>query len=218
MTEQIILPFSNFTEESNLILRSDCNRAALKFLEAWPRNLNYIRVAILYGEKSAGKTTLLKYWLKCNSGLMIDSLKEFLLNSESYIDSYNCFALDNLIQSKFNQQHLFHLLNVCQNKTLLITTDSIDFNSIFVLPDLISRLKSYPVIPIEKLDEMMARQLVIKTFSQQQLSIDVKVVDYIIENLELNYQNISNLIDKLDKHSSLHKKKISLSLVKKFIP
>ena len=56
--------------------------------------------------------------------------------------------------------------------------------------------------------------LILKNLSDRQISIDKKLIDYIIKRIDRSYSKISNFIYKIDQISLKKKKSIDLKIIK----
>ena len=73
------------------------------------------------------------------------------------------------------------------NKYLIINSIS-SINSInFTLPDLKSRVKNCIFAKIDKPDDDMVFALVLKHFSDRQIKIEKKIIEYIAKRIERSY-------------------------------
>jgi chromosomal replication initiation ATPase DnaA len=56
-----------------------------------------------------------------------------------------------------------------------------------------------------------------KNFSDKQVKIDVRLLEYILKNIHRSYKDIFDLIDKLDSLSLSTGKSININLIKKVL-
>ena len=91
--------------------------------------------------------------------------------------------------------------------------NSIDFK----LPDLKSRLKNCIYAKIEKPDDDMIFALILKHFSDRQIKIEKKVIEYITKRIERSYGKILDIIYKVDQFSLINKKSIDYKVIKKIL-
>ena len=57
--------------------------------------------------------------------------------------------------------------------------------------------------------------IISKNFSDKQVKIDIKLLEYILKNIDRSYKGIFDLIDKLDDFSLSTGKSININLIKK---
>ena len=59
--------------------------------------------------------------------------------------------------------------------------------------------------------------MITKNFSDKQVKIDIKLLEYILKNIDRSYKGIFDLIDKLDNFSLSTGKSININLIKKVL-
>ena len=84
----------------------------------------------------------------------------------------------------------------------------------FKLSDLQSRSKNFTLTNIENPDDNLMFALILKNLSDRQISIDKKLIDYIIKRIDRSYSNISDFIYKIDQLSLKKKKSIDFKIIK----
>ena len=85
-----------------------------------------------------------------------------------------------------------------------------------MLPDLKSRIKNCIFAKIDKPDDDMIFALVLKHFSDRQIKIEKKIIEYITKRIERSYGKILDFIYKVDQFSLINKKPIDYKSIKKF--
>ena len=84
----------------------------------------------------------------------------------------------------------------------------------FNLSDLHSRSKIFFLTRIESPDDDLIFALILKNLSDRQISIDKKLIDYIIKRIDRSYSNISDFIYKIDQISLKKKRSIDFKIIK----
>ena len=87
----------------------------------------------------------------------------------------------------------------------------------FELNDLKSRVKNCLLAEIEKPDDELIFALILKYFSDKQINIEKKLIDYIVKRVERSYRKISEFIYKVDETSLKKKKPIDLKTIKEIL-
>ena len=87
----------------------------------------------------------------------------------------------------------------------------------YKLPDLISRINNTLFVEIKNPDDDMIFALLLKNFSDRQMNIDKKLIDYIVKRIERSYSKISDFIYKVDEISLKKKKRINFKNIKEII-
>ena len=115
-----------------------------------------------------------------------------------------------------NQKILFSLYNIVEqdNKYLIITSLKPIVEIKFDLADLVSRSKNFLLQSIDKPDDELMFALIIKNLSDRQISIEKKLVNYIIKRIDRSYGKIFDFIYKIDEISLKKKKPIDLKIIK----
>ena len=218
MMQQIVLDFPisiNYSEEDFII--SNSNNMAYEVLNNWGEHIFAVSI---YGSKNSGKTHLAHIWAKNNNARIISYS---LLNNDNPANLFcgnTGLVVENIENLEQHQEEaLFHLLNYCKNEQKkLVLTSNIALNHIkFTLKDLKSRLNSIPAAAIEQPDDELLRVLLIKIFSDRQIRIDTKVIDYILKNTERSFANINSLVKKIDSKSLLEKRNITLPFIREIL-
>ena len=84
----------------------------------------------------------------------------------------------------------------------------------FKLSDLKSRSKNFTLTSIENPDDDLIFALVLKNLSDRQISINKKLIDYIIKRIDRSYSNISDFVYKIDQLSLKKKRSIDFRIIK----
>ena len=96
----------------------------------------------------------------------------------------------------------------------MILNSVIPVNEIsFQLPDLRSRMKNCLVAKIEKPDDELMFAIILKNFSDRQVVIDKKLIDFIIKRVDRSYDKIFEFIYKIDEISLKKKKSIDFKII-----
>ena len=210
---QLILNFDydqNFKDQDFYVSKS--NEFAFKLLNSWPKwEKNFVN---LIGEKFSGKTHLINIFLKKFKGIKIEANEidnEFLKK----IKVFENIIIENL-NDKIDENLLFTLLNIIDqdNKYIILTSKIPIVDYSFKLNDLNSRSKNFLLCNIEKPGDDLMFALILKNLSDRQISIDKKLVDFIIKRIDRSYGKIFDFIYKIDKISLKRKKPIDFKIIK----
>ncbi len=210
---QLILSFDFEQNFKNLdFYVSKSNAHVFNLIENWSKH--HEKFLNIIGEKFSGKSHLVNIFFEKNKGLKISSqnLNDDLLKKTKM---YENIILEDL-SSNINEKLLYSLINLVdsENKRLIITTQipivDIDFN----LLDLKSRSKNFYLSKIETPDDELMFALILKNLSDRQISIDKKLIDYIIKRIDRSYSNISDFIYKIDQISLKKKRSIDFKIIK----
>ena len=103
------------------------------------------------------------------------------------------------------------------NKFIIITSEKPLVEIDFKLDDLKSRTKNFLLQKIEKPDDELMFALILKNLSDRQISIDKKLIDFIIKRIDRSYGKIFDFIYKVDELSLKKKKPIDFKTIKEVI-
>ena len=111
---------------------------------------------------------------------------------------------------------MFNLVDQ-DNKYLIITSKKPLIEMQFLLKDLASRVKNCLMAEISKPDDELIFALILKNFSDRQISLDKKLIDYIVKRIDRSYSKIKEFIYKVDEMSLKQKKPINLKTIKELL-
>jgi len=215
-TKQTIIKFDyekNFQSEDFYVSKS--NKHVFDFLNLWPKwEKNFVNII---GDKFSGKSHLIDIFLKKNKGIKLnaDSLKNDDLKK---LETYENIVIENLT-FKIDEKLLYSLFNIVEhdNKYLVVTSTYpiVDLN--FNLNDLKSRAKNFLLLGLEKPDDELIYAIIIKNLSDRQISLDNKLINYIISRVERSYSKIYEFIYKIDQLSLKKKKSIDFKIIKEVL-
>ena len=203
----------NFAYDDYFVSKS--NHFAFSLIESWPKwEKNILNI---YGEKFSGKSHLSEIFKRKNKAIIIkkEEINEDFFNK---IRFYENIILDNLDYLS-NEKILYSIFNFVEqfNKYLIINSVR-PINSVnFSLPDLRSRVKNCIFAKIDKPDDDMIFALVLKHFSDRQIKIEKKIIEYITKRIERSYGKILEFIYKVDQFSLINKNPIDYKSIKKIL-
>ena len=209
---QLLLDFDyeqNFRDDDFYVGKS--NFYPFELINKWPKwEKNFLNIS---GEKFSGKTHLTNIFLKKFSGIKVQSS---LLNDENLkaIKPYQNIVLEDL-NLDINEKLIYTLFNIIdQDNKFLIITSSLPIAEInFKLKDLKSRTKNCLLAKIENPDDELMFALILKNLSDRQITLDKKLIDFIIKRVERSYGKIFEFIYKIDEISLKKKKSIDFKII-----
>ena len=213
---QLLLKFDyeqNFRDNDFYVSKS--NKHIFDQLFSWPKwEKNFLNIS---GEKFSGKSHLVSIFLKKYKGIKFEA--KFLNNQNlKDIKVYENIILENL-DEKIDEKLLYSLINIIDqdNKYLIVTSNHqiVDLN--FKLKDLKSRTKNFLLQNINKPDDELMFALILKNLSDRQISLDKKLINYIIKRIDRSYGNIFDFIYKIDEISLKKKKSIDFKIIKEVL-
>ena len=210
---QLIIKFDheqNFKDDDFYV--SNSNKHIFTLLNQWPKwEKNFLNII---GEKFSGKTHLINMFIKKFKGIKFDSK---LLSDKDLkiIKSHENIILEN-IDENINEKLIYSLLNIVDldNKFIIVTSLKPIVEINFSLLDLRSRTKNFLMQKIEKPDDELMFAMILKNLSDRQISIDKKLIDFIIKRIDRSYGKIFDFIYKVDELSLKKKKPIDFKIIK----
>jgi chromosomal replication initiation ATPase DnaA len=209
---QLLLDFDyeqNFRDDDFYVGKS--NFYPFELINNWPNwEKNFLNIS---GEKFSGKTHLTNIFLKKFNGIKFESS---LLDNENLktIKPYQNVVLENL-NLDVSEELIYTLFNIIEqdNKFLVITSSTPIAEIDFMLEDLKSRTKNCLLAKIENPDDELMFALILKNLSDRQITLDKKLIDFIIKRVERSYGKIFEFIYKIDKISLKKKKSIDFKII-----
>ena len=208
-------PFSKKYYEQDFYVSSN-NFSAFKLIEDWPtwpgKWLN------IFGAQGSGKTHLAKILQKKIEKIKLidaqnvnDEIVKDLINFECLIiDGFNNNIDENLLYSILNQSKQL-------NNYVLINSNLPIKNINFKLEDLKSRMNSFLYIGIDLPTDDLLKVIISKTLSDKQISVNPKISDFIINNVERSYEKLFKFLKEVDELSLSSGKSININLIKKVL-
>ena len=192
------------------------NFSAYKLIESWPnwpgKWLN------IFGSKGSGKTHLAKILEKKINKIKLINAKDINNEIIQDLNKLDCLIIDDY-KNNIDENLLYSILN--QSKQLdnfiLINTVLSIKNSKFNLKDLKSRVESFVFIGIEPPTDDLLKVIISKTLSDKQISVNPKLSNFIINNVERSYEKMLKFLKDVDEMSLSTGKSININLIKKVL-
>ena len=213
---QLLLNFEykqNFKDEDFYV--SSSNYYAFHLINTWPKwEKNFLNIC---GGKYSGKTHLTNIFIKKFKGIKIEA-NLFENKNLNEIKIYENIILDNF-DKNIDENLIYSLFNVIDqdNKYLIINSLNPINEMNFKLNDLKSRTKNCLVAKIDKPDDDLMFALILKNFSDRQIAIDKKLINFIIKRVDRSYDKIFEFIYKIDQISLKKKKPIDFKIIKEVL-
>ena len=204
---------TNFNEHDFYLSKSNSN--AFNLINRWPDWEK--KILNISGEKFSGKSHLANIFkLKSKAFLVrgnkIDNsiFKSLKLYESIIIDDFEECNEEEILYSIFN-------LIDQDNKYLLINSLK-PINKIkYKLPDLASRSKNCLYAEIENPDDELLFAIILKNFSDRQIKIEKKIINFIISRIDRSYRKIDEFIYKIDQLSLKKKKPINFNTIREIL-
>jgi len=207
-------PFkTNYFKEDFYV--STNNFSAYKLIESWPMwSSRYINI---FGPSGCGKTHLANILRKKINSFSINA-SELNNNSLLLIKLKECLIIDDY-QNNIDENLFYTLLNQCHQSNQYVIVNSLEpiKASMVELNDLKSRFDSFIDIGIDLPTDDLIMVILTKNFSDKQVKVDSKLLEYILKNIHRSYKDIFDIINKVDSLSLSTGKPININLIKKVL-
>jgi len=191
-------------------LVSDCNAAALGWIERWP---DWPAPAlVLYGPEGCGKSHLAYLWCE-RAGARLVSGRELTEWQSASVSPG--IAIDDA--DRASEIALLHLFNSCAEAGagLLVVARSAPAAWSIALPDLASRLRAAPAVGIAPPDDPLIAAVLVKHFADRQLRVAPAVIAYLVRRMERSFAAAAALAARLDRLALAEGRSIGLALARR---
>ena len=213
---QLLLDFNykiNFNNYDYYVSKS--NFFAFSIIEKWPKWEK--RIVNISGEKFSGKSHLATIFRSKSKAMLLD---QKLISDEIYkkIKWYDSIIIDDF-EDIIDEKLIYSIFNlVDQDNKFLLINSLRPINEIkFKLPDVQSRSKNCLFAKIENPDDDLIFAIIIKNFSDRQIKLEKKIIEFVINRIERSYSKIYEFIYKIDEISLKKKKPINLKIIKEIL-
>jgi len=216
MSEQLIFnfPFKRSYLSQDFYV-SENNINAYKLIESWPNWSS--RFINIFGPKGCGKTHLIN--------IIKDKIESVLLPA-SKVDSKvllkykvkECLIIDDF-KNEIDEKLFYTITNMGfqDNKYLIVSSLTPLKNFKVQLKDLSSRFTSFVEVGIDLPTDDLLRVILTKNFSDKQIEIKKKNIEFILKNIDRSYEKVNLFTNLVDNLSLTKAKPINLSLIKKVL-
>ena len=208
-------PFSKKYFEQDFFVSSN-NFSAYKLVEGWPtwpgKWLN------IFGSSGSGKTHLAKILEKKINKIKLIDAKHINRQIIYELNDLDCLIIDSF-NNNIDEKLFYSILNQSkqlENYVLINSVQSVK-NFKFHLKDLKSRINSFVYIGIDLPTDDLLRVIISKTLSDKQISINPKITDFVINNVERSYEKMFKFLKDVDELSLSTGKSININLIKKVL-
>ena len=216
MSEQLIFNFPfkrNYLKQDFYV--SENNFKAFKLIESWPKWPS--RLVNIFGPRGCGKTHLINILktkinsiIKLSNNISVEILKEYKTKECLIIDNYKGDVDEKILYSLINQANQ-------DNKYIIISSLTSIKKLKTTLEDLKSRFTSFVDIGIDLPTDDLIRVILTKNFSDKQIQVSEKNIEYILRNIERSYEKINTFSNSIDSLSLTKAQPIKLHLIKKVL-
>jgi len=213
---QLLLDFTyknNFNEHDFYLSKSNSN--AFNLINRWPDWDK--KILNISGEKFSGKSHLANIFKSKSKAFLIKGneidnsiFKSIKLHESIIIDDFEECNEEEILYSIFNL--------IDQDSKYLLINSLKPINEIkYRLPDLTSRSKNCLYAVIENPDDELLFAIILKNFSDRQIKVEKKIINFIISRIDRSYRKIDEFIYKIDELSLKKKKPINFKTIKEIL-
>ena len=216
MTEQLIFNFpfkKSYLSQDFYVSENNIN--AYKLIESWPNWTS--RLVNIFGPKGSGKTHLIN---------ILENKIDSTLIEGSKVDSKvllkykvkECLIIDDF-NNEIDEKLFYTIINMgLQDNKYLIISSLNPIKSFKVnLKDLSSRFTSFVEVGIDSPTDDLLRVILTKNFSDRQIKITKKNVEFILKNIDRSFEKVNLFTNLIDNLSLTKAKPINLTLIKKVL-
>ncbi|WJW79895.1 hypothetical protein [Bartonella sp. TP] len=215
--EQLSLPFENkplYHRDDFVIAPS--NISAYHLVNNWP-DWGFASACII-GAKGAGKTHLASIWQSKSQAYRVSAKN--IGEGFALLTAGSNILLEDLTYGDFIEKELFHLFNnvvqarvVYPQVSLLITAQTSPLNWPMELKDLLSRFRAIPKIAINPPEDMVLAAIMGKLFSDMQVRVDSKLIDYAVSRMERSIEFAVDFVNRCNVKALAEKSKITKTII-----
>ncbi len=196
------------------------NKAAVGWIDSWPEWP--APVLFISGPSASGKSHLAAVWRDKAQARIVNPENLLVHSAEDIANQSEHLVLDGVdlwLGMREAEEQLFHLYNIMkeEGRSMLLTGRMPPSKIDFAIPDLASRFRAAPVTTIDAPGDMLLGSVLIKLFSDRQLTVNNEVVKYILPRMERSFGAARELVERADKMALANKQKISVPLMRKVL-
>ncbi|MCE7887330.1 MAG: DNA replication protein [Alphaproteobacteria bacterium PRO2] len=201
-------------------LIGSCNVAAVSMIDRWPEWP--APLMIISGPPASGKSHLAAVWRERASAETIRPEMLLSRTAEQISEAGRHLVIDGLdpwLGDRQAETTLFHLYNIfwSEKRNILATMRMTPAQTQFAVADLASRVRASLTVPIQPPDDMLLGSVLIKQFSDRQMSVNNDVIQYILPRMERSFDAARTIVDRADKLALARKRGISVPLLRQVL-
>ena len=167
--------------------------AAMGLIERWPDWPS--RTVLLRGPEGSGKSHLAAIWAR-QSGARTLSPRVLEGTQVPIALVTGALVLENLAEGQFDEAALFNLINLSREERA----------------DLASRLRALPVVALSAPDDALLRAVIVKLFTDRQVSVDEGLVSFLTTRIERSFAAARAAVTLLDREALRLRRPITRAL------
>ncbi|MBT3070172.1 hypothetical protein KKP04_04720 [Rhodomicrobium sp. Az07] len=215
MTSQLALdlPRRLVYDESDFFVTAR-NGRAFGLVGQWPDW--HAPAAVIWGPPQSGKTYLAHIWKARANAAFADPAA---LDGHVWAAPRQPLVLEDVDASPLPETALFHHLNLAREhgSFILLTARTPPGSWRIALPDLRSRIRSYPTAEIQPPDEEHLSALLLKHFSDRGIEIAPDVIAYLVQRIERSMAAADAVASLLDKAALAERRRVTRAFAAKVL-
>lgn len=195
-------------------LVSASNQAAIDLIDdsaTWPNG-----AALVVGPVGSGKSHLAHVWREKSTAVMLSALEASEETARGAAE-VGAVVIEDLDRGILDEAALFHLLNIArQRKAHVLFTSRVAPGDLDIkLPDLRSRVCALPVAEIAAPDEALLQAVLVKLFSDRQLTVEPGVISFLVVRMERSMAAANAIVAQVDRLGLEMRRRVTKQLVQK---
>lgn len=192
-------------------LVSAANGAAVALVDRWPDWS--LASSLVVGPPGSGKTHLAHVW-RLKTGADVLAAANITEAAVGALRSTRALVIEDIDRGIADEPMLFHLLNLAreQGYFLLLTSARPPGELHTALPDLRSRLRALPVVAIEPPDEALLKAVLVKLFTDRQLTVEPHVIEHVALHMERSMAAAGGIVAEIDRRALALRRKVTRAL------
>ncbi len=200
-------------DEADFFISSQ-NERAFRLVTVWP---DWGAPAVIVsGPPQSGKTYLAKIWQNRSKARFLEPRQ---LAEHVWQAPFEPLIVEDIDTADFCETALFHHLNLAREhgSSILLTAQTPPGQWTVALPDLRSRIRSYPAEGMEAPEKEHLAALLIKHFAHRQIDVPPEVIRYIAARMERSMAAAQRLTAHIDRLALSEHREITLPFAVKVL-
>lgn len=194
------------------------NEEAVAWVDAWPNWPGRSPGLSLHGPTGAGKTHLAAVWAVRSGARSVDVASLAVEGVPAALGDTKAVVLDR-VEAASDGQALLHLFNLMVERAgSLLFVSRVPLSRLSLAPaDLRSRLLALPSVGITRPDDGVLAAVMGKLFRDRQLSVDGRVIDYLVARMDRSFGAARDLVEAVDRVALEGRRPITVALAREVL-
>lgn len=202
--------------EAEDFLVSQSNTAAVELVDRWPDWRHW--AVVVAGPAGSGKSHLAHVW-QLKSGAALETGASLSESAVARLAEARALVIEDIDRGVASETAFFHLLNLArEHKLSILITSRVAPGGLSVsLPDLRSRLRALPLVEIAAPDEALIKAVAVKLFSDRQLEVDPRVINYLGLHADRSMETVARAVAAADQLALARRTKVSVPIIREVL-